>query len=389
VVLALPEDVLAAETDAPDAPPARPAQAEPSEAAVEAIVHAVAEAERPVAIVGGPGWSARAAADLAAFAAVAELPVTASFRRQDHLDNRHPCWAGPLGLGSDPALIARIREADLLLVIGTRLGEIATGGYTLLSIPAPRQRLIHAHPDPDEIGRVHRPELAVAAASAPLLARLAAAARPPARRREAALERARAAAEAWRRTPESPGALKLERVVAQLSEALPDDAILTNGAGNFAAWLHRGYLHRGFRTQLAPTSGSMGYGLPAAVAAKLAHPDREVICLAGDGDFQMTMQEFGTAAQHGAAVIVLVADNRRFGTIRMHQERRYPGRVCGTEMVNPDFTALARSYGAHAETVTEDRAFSAALDRARKAGRLALLHLKLDPRALSPSSALG
>jgi len=389
VVLALPEDMLSAEADVADAPAATVAEAGLAPEAVRAILDRLAQAERPVAIIGGGGWSAQAGRDLARLAERMALPVGAAFRRQDYLDNRHPCYAGDVGIGVNPKLAARMRGADVLLALGPRLGEMTTGGYSLLSIPAPAQGLIHIHADPNEPGRVYRPALAFAATPARAAAQLADAAPPvdrPARR--AWLESARADAEGWRQPQETPGALKLEQVVRWLSDTLPDDAIITNGAGNYAAWVHRYYRYRGWRGQLAPASGSMGYGLPAAIAAKLAHPDRCVVCFAGDGCFQMTMQELGTAAQTGAAVIVLVCDNGMYGTIRMHQERRYPGRISGTDLRNPDFAALARSYGGFGETVTETAAFPAAFARARASGAPALLRLKTDPRALSPRLTL-
>jgi len=389
VVLALPEDMLSAEADVADAPAAAVAQAGLSAEAVAQVTQRLAQAERPMVIVGGGGWSAQAGRDLARLAERMALPVAAAFRRQDYLDNRHPCYAGDAGIGINPRLAQRLREADALLALGPRLGETTTSGYSLLAIPAPAQGLIHIHADPDEPGRVYRPALAFAATpalAARQLADAAAAVDRPARR--AWLEGARADAESWRQPQETPGALKLEQVVRWLSDALPDDAIITNGAGNYAAWVGRYYRFRGWRGQVAPTSGSMGYGLPAAIAAKLAHPDRCVVCFAGDGCFQMTCQEMGTAAQTGAAVIVLVCDNGMYGTIRMHQERRYPGRVSGTDLRNPDFAALARSYGGFGETVTETAAFPAAFARARDSGAPALLHLKMDPRALSPRLTL-
>ena len=269
---------------------------------------------------------------------------------------------------------------------------MTTSGYTLVGIPAPDQRLVHVYPDPDEIGRVYRPSIGLAASSPALLAALAT--RSPAGPLPWAEWRhgARAAYADWAEPRETPGALKMERVVAHLAEVLPDDAVLANGAGNYSAWLHRYFPYRGWpdgtRTQLAPTSGSMGYGLPAAIAAKLLDPSRDVVCLAGDGCFQMTATEFGTACQYGANVIVLVCDNGMYGTIRMHQERQYPGRVSGTRMRNPDFAAWARAYGAHGETVERDEDFPGALARARSAGTPAIVHLRLDPRALSPRLTL-
>lgn len=384
VVLALPEDMLSAPCAAPVAAAAVPARSEPSDAALTALTDALAAAERPMVIVGGGGWSADAAAALATFAAAWDLPVGASFRCQDYLDNRSPHYVGDVGIGINPALADRVKSADLVLALGARLGEMTTSGYTLLTVPEPRQKLVHVHPDPSEPGRVYRPALAIAASPAATVAALAARAPASAPRWSAWRAAARADFEAWRTPQETPGALKMERVIAHLDAVLPEDAILTNGAGNYSAWLHRYYAYKRFRTQLAPTSGSMGYGLPAAVAAKLEAPHREVVCLAGDGCFQMTGTEFGTACEYGANIVVLISNNGVYGTIRMHQERHYPGRPSGTAMKNPDFAAWARSYGAFGETVERDADFPAAFERARNAGRPAILDLKIDPAAISP-----
>ena len=314
------------------------------------------------------------------------LPVGASFRCQDYLDNRHPNYVGDVGIGINPALADRVRQADVILALGARLGEMTTSGYTLLTPPVAAQSLIHIHADPSEIGRVYRPELAVIGRPGPVARQLAAAARP----RDGGdwLSAARADYEAWQIPQETPGDLKVERVIAHLNEVLGDDAILTNGAGNYSAWLHRYYRYRGWRTQLAPTSGSMGYGLPAAIAAKLQHPDRDAICLAGDGCFQMVSQEFGTACAEGANVIVIVVDNGMYGTIRMHQQRHYPGRPSGTALSNPDFAALARAHGGFGATVVTDAQFAPALAEARASGAPAILHLKIDPAALAPKVRL-
>ncbi|MGF1525274.1 MAG: thiamine pyrophosphate-binding protein [Candidatus Competibacterales bacterium] len=389
VVLALPEDMLSASVEAFDVPKATPVRSEASSDMVATVLEALEAAERPLVIVGGGGWSARAAADLARFAEGHALPVGTAFRCQDYLDNRHPAYGGDVGIGINPKLAARIAEADVLLVLGARLGEMTTGGYQRLRVPHPHQTLIHVHPDPDELGRVYRPQVALAVSPADLLARLAVQPGQPSPGRRERLAAARADYEAWQLPRETPGDLKLEQVIGHVSAVLPEDAIVTNGAGNYAAWLHRYFRYKIYRSQLAPTSGSMGYGLPAAVAAKLACPEREVICLAGDGCFQMTMQEFGTACQYGANIVVLIANNRQYGTIRMHQERHYPGRVSGTAMVNPDFAALARSYGAFGERVETTEAFPAALARARGAGKPAIVELLTDTRALSPGLTLS
>ena len=389
VVLALPEDVLSAEAEVADAPAAQRVQPHASEPDVAAILERLDGAERPLVLVGGPGWTAEASRDLAAFAANHDLPVAASFRCQDYLDNRDERYVGYAGLGNDPKLAERIREADLLLVIGARVGEATSNGYGLMEIPQPRQRLIHSHPGAGELGRVYRPELAINAESASLLALLATAPAKAERPWAAWRAEARERYLHWSKPVETPGRVKLEQVIGQLAETLPEDAILANGAGNYAAFLHRYYPYRSFRTQLAPTSGSMGYGLPAAVAAKLAAPERTVVCLAGDGCFQMTGQELATAMQFNAAILVIVANNGIYGTIRMHQERTYPGRVSGTTMVNPDFAALARAHGAHGETVEDNADFPEALQRALAAGRPALIELKIDPEAITPATTIS
>jgi acetolactate synthase-1/2/3 large subunit len=338
-------------------------------------------------VAGGSGWSAEAAGALRAWAERHGLPVAVDFRRQDYLDNRSPAYAGDLNVGPNPALMARLREADLILALGTRLGDVATSGYEALD-PARPPALIHVHPDPDEIGIVWPAEVALVARAADVTVALAARGDDlpgwHGQQREA-----RAAFEDWTRPRETPGAVKLEKVVAHLDAALPDDAILCNGAGNYAAFLHRYYRWKRHGTQLAPTSGSMGYGFPAAVAASIANPGRAVICLAGDGCFQMTLNEMSTAVQHGATPVVIVCDNGRYGTIRMHQEKHYPGRVSGTDLANPDFAALARAYGGQGWTVEAQDAFAPALDAALTCGTVAVIHLKLDPDMLSTGASLS
>lgn len=388
VVLALPEDMLSASADVADAAPAVLASGLASQEDVGSVLALIEAAEKPLAIVGGGGWSAAAGVALEQLAGKLSLPVGVSFRCQDYLDNRHPCYIGDVGIGINPNLAERVRSADLLLVLGARLGEITTSGYSLVDIPEPRQRLVHVHADPSEPGRVYRPARAIAASAGAFVQQLAAAVEAASdAARSDWLEAGRADYEAWQVPQETPGALKMEQVILHLSRTLPENAILTNGAGNYSAWLHRYFRYKSWRTQLAPTSGSMGYGLPASVAAKLEHPDRDVICLAGDGCFQMTMQEFGTAVQYGANIIVLISNNGLYGTIRMHQERDYPGRPSGTDMVNPDFAALAQAYGGYGETVASHEDFPAALARAQAAGVPAILDLKVSPAALTPRSA--
>ncbi|PQO24670.1 thiamine pyrophosphate-binding protein [Rhodobacteraceae bacterium WD3A24] len=392
VVLALPEDVLAAHANAPDLPPVAPRPATVSGAEVDALLAPLERAERPLVVVGGPHWSTGAARNLAAFAEAFDLPVAVSFRRQDRMDNRHPHYVGDLGVGMNPALGRRLSDSDCVLALGTRLGDTATAGYSLLDPAAPGRPILHVHPDPDEVGRVWRPDVAVAAPAPEVVAALATRAPGPHPDRTAWRESARADYEAWTTPAETPGAVKMEAVIRWLSDNLPDDAVMTNGAGNFAAFIHRYFRARSFPGQLAPTSGSMGYGVPAAVAAAIAAPGRVVVCVAGDGDAQMTLNELSTARQHGAAPIIMVANNGQYGTIRMHQERSYPGRVSGTGLFNPDYPALARAHGAHGELVERTDAFAAAFARAmdaRAEGRPALIELRLDPEALSPATTLS
>lgn len=386
VVLALPEDMLSGPAEGTPVPAATLPSGQVADADIAAVIDRLEAAERPLVIIGGAGWSSEAALALGAFAKTMGLPVGASFRCQDFLDNRHPNYAGDVGIGINPALARRVREADVILALGARLGEMTTSGYTLLTPPVATQALIHIHADPSEIGRVYRPELALVGQPGPVVRQLAEGARP--RPGGAWLTEARAEYEAWQAPQETPGALKMEQVIAHLNAVLPDDAILTNGAGNYSAWLHRYYRYRDWRTQLAPTSGSMGYGLPAAIAAKLQHPERAVICLAGDGCFQMVSQEFAVACEQGANVIVLISDNGMYGTIRMHQQRHYPGRPSGTGLTNPDFAALARAHGGHGATVEATEDFAPALKAAQDSGLPSILHLKLDPAALSPKLRL-
>ncbi len=386
VVLSLPEDMLSGPAVGQAVAAAMLPSGAAADADIAAVVDRLSQAERPLVIVGGASWDAEAARALGDFAKTMGLPVGASFRCQDFLDNRHPNYVGDIAIGVNPALAQRVRDADVILALGARLGEMTTSGYTLITSPQPQQSLIHIHADPSEIGRVYRPDLAVVGQPGPVVKQLAAAAK--ARAGGEWLRGARADYTAWQQPQETPGALKMEQVIAHLNEVLPDDAILTNGAGNYSAWLHRYYRYRGWRTQLAPTSGSMGYGLPAAIAAKLHHPDRDVICMAGDGCFQMVSQEFGTACQYGANVIVIISDNGMYGTIRMHQQRHYPLRPSATTLQNPDFAALARAYGGFGVTVEATAEFGPALAQARASGLPAILHLKLDPAALSPKLRL-
>jgi acetolactate synthase I/II/III large subunit len=386
VVIALPEDVQRDEADVEDAAAYRPAQASPAAADIERTLELIAAAERPVLVVGGGGWTEQAGRDVIAFAEASNVPVVTSFRRQDYVDNASSAYAGVLTIGLDPGLARRVEEADVILALGTRLGEIATRGYTLLEPPQPRQRLVHVHADPDELGRVYEAELPIVSGSP----QFAAALRPvDGAHRSGWVEEARAGYFANLRHDPLPGDLQLGDVIAHLRDRLPDDAVLTNGAGNFTVWCHRFYEFHRYGTQLAPCSGTMGYGIPAAVAAKILRPDRIAVCVAGDGDFLMSGQELATAVQYGAAIVVLVVNNGILGTIRMHQERQFPGRVVGTDLVNPDFVSLARAFGAHAALVERTEDFADAFERALAAGRPALLELRVDPEAITPRATLS
>jgi acetolactate synthase-1/2/3 large subunit len=388
VVLALPEDMLSAVADVADCRHL-PLELTPTfQGVAEDALGWLAQGARPLVIVGGPHWTPQAAADLGTFAEKQGLPIALGFRRQDYLDNRHPCYAGDLNVGVNPRLAARLRSADRLLVIGSRLGDIETGGYVNVDPAHQSQLILHVHADPGEPGRVYAPEMVVTADAVSFvraLSRLA----PVGRDWAEWTATARTDYLAWCAPQESPGAVKLEEVVRWLSDTLPEDAILTNGAGNYAAWVHRYFTFKGFRTQLAPTSGSMGYGFPAAVSASLQHPDRQVVCFAGDGCFQMTLNEMSTAVQHGARPVVIVVNNGRYGTIRMHQEKHFPGRVSGTALANPDFAALARAYDGHGEVVSKTADFAGAWERACAAGTVAVIELKVDPEALSTGQTLS
>ncbi|MFD1695368.1 thiamine pyrophosphate-binding protein [Roseibium aestuarii] len=389
VVLALPEDMLVEEADVAQPAPWTQVETYPGLTQMAELQKRLWAAERPIAILGGSRWSESAVAAFTRFAERFALPVACSFRRQMLFDNLHANYAGDVGIGINPKLAARIKASDLILLVGGRLSEMPSQSYTLLDIPQPSQPLIHIHPDAEELGKVYRPAMAIHA-SPTAFAKAAEGLQPPNDlKNAAAVEEAHADYLAWSGArPQTPGALQMAGVMDWIEQNVAGDAIFANGAGNYATWVHRFHRFRAYATQAAPTSGSMGYGLPGAIAAKLAFPDREVICFAGDGCLQMTMQEFGTACQEKANIIVVAVDNSMYGTIRMHQERHYPGRVSATELVNPDFAAFARAYGAHAETVTTTEEFGPAFERARAAGTPALLHLKLDPEAITPAASL-
>ncbi len=387
VVLALPEDMLSARAEVRDLPAAQPRLDDVAESAITAITDALAKAERPLVVPGGSLWSQQAADDLARFAGRWGLPVAVPFRRQGHIDNAHPNYVGDLGVGMNPALGQALEGADCILSLGSRLGDTLTRGYELMNPARPHARVIHIHPSPDELGHLWQPDPGLVADPRRVVAALAET--EPLRRWDDWTAKLRHQYEDWQRPKPTPGAVRMEEVICWLSANLSEDAIITNGAGNYAAFVHRYFRYRRFGSQLAPTSGSMGYGLPAAIAAKIARPGQTVVCVAGDGCLQMTLNELSTAAQYGAAVIVIVANNGRYGTIRMHQEKTYPGRVSGTDLANPDFAALARAYGGHGERVERDADFASAFGRALAAGRLALIELALDPEALTTGATLS
>lgn len=388
VVLALPEDMLEEAAVVSDCPPYRRARSCPDASDLTALGDLLSEARKPLLLLGGGGWTTEACADIQQFAENFQLPVACAFRRQDLIDNHHPLYVGEAGLGMDPNLAQRIRDADLILAVGARLGETTTQGYTLLDVPRPRQRFVQVHPDPQEIGKVYHSDLAFTCSMGGFAAAAAALAAPAEKTWHAWTKAAHADYSSNLVPPPMPGLVDLGQVMCHLRETLPANSVISNGAGNYTLWVQRFYQYRGLRTQLAPCSGTMGYGLPAAIACKLAYPERTVVSFAGDGCFLMTGQEMATAMQYGANVVVVVVNNGMYGSIRMHQERHHPGRVVGTTLVNPDFAALAEVYGAHGEVVNRTEEFPAAWKRALSAGRPALIELRVSPEALSPRATV-
>ncbi|TGQ16964.1 MULTISPECIES: thiamine pyrophosphate-binding protein [unclassified Mesorhizobium] len=389
VVISLPEDMLTSEVEAPKALPHTPVETRPGEAELDALQMLLANAKRPFVILGGTRWNEEAVAHMRTIAEAWSLPVGCSFRRQMLFDHLHPNYAGDVGIGINPKLAERIKQADVVLLIGGRLGEMPSSDYTLLKSPYPDQALVHIHADAGELGRVYRPTLAINASPAAFVEAFAK--RKPAAGPSwaAEMEKAHAAYLEWSTPPQTgPGAVQMGPIIEHLGKVLPEDAIITNGAGNYATWVHRFYRTRRYGTQAAPTSGSMGYGTPAAVAAKSLFPDRTVIAFAGDGCFLMNGQEFATAVQYDLPIIVIVVNNGIYGTIRMHQEREYPSRVVATELKNPDFAALARAYGGHGETVEKTADFAPAFERALASGKPAIVEIKLDPEAITPTRTL-
>lgn len=389
VVIALPEDVQTELATVADMGPERVRPASPAPQDVVSIRNTLASARHPLVIAGGPGWSREACAHLQSFAERNDLPVVTSFRCKDRFDNRHRCYAGDMGIAIDPELARIIRDADTLLAIGPRLGDMTTGSYTLLDPPTPKQTLIHVHPDGQELGRVFTPAIGVTADVGPTvkaLAEMAPIEDPTWHEWRAA---ARADYETFTAPVSTPGAVDLAYIFSEIGTHIPDDTIFTNGAGTYTAWHHRFYRHSRYSTYVGPTSGAMGYGIPAAIAAQLVHPERTVIALAGDGCFMMSLNELATAKQYHLPIIVLVMDNGMYGSIRMHQEKAYPGRVIGTDLVTPDCAALAKSMGGHGETVKTTDEFWPALKRAKAANTFSVIHIHVDAEAIMPHTTLS
>jgi acetolactate synthase-1/2/3 large subunit len=383
-VLALPEDVLVQDADVADGAPYQIVRPSPPARAVARVRDMIQRAQRPLVVVGGGGWSDRAASDTLALCESWGVPLATAFRCQDYVDNRSPVYCGTLGLGIDPQLARRVQEADVLLAIGARLDEPTTGGYSIIQAPRPRQTLIHVHADPEELGHVFEPTLGINAGSAEFVEALRAL-EPPDPARWAAWTTAAADDLAAFRTPGEPAdGVDLARGVSGICDALGPEAIVTNGAGNYTLWVHRYWRFARFGSQLAPVSGAMGYGVPAAIAAKLAEPERPVVSFSGDGCFMMACQELATAVRHDAAVVFVVVDNASYGTIRMHQERRYPGRRVGTDLTNPDFVALARSFGLQARSISDADGLVTAVVEGVRRDAPSLVHVPLSADVLTP-----
>ncbi len=390
VVLALPEDMLTDITDAADANPWQALKTHPSAEDIDNTIEILSQAKSPIIIVGGSGWSEATRLGLQSFAEESSIPVVNTFRCQDYIDHQHPNYIGDLGIGVNPALSQRIQKADTLLVIGARLGEMSTGGFELIDIPNPSQTMVHVHSGAEELGHIYQPELAINASSGAFIEALKGRQLNVSNSKgeKKQLEQARQDFENWSTPVRSKGSLQFSEIIQTVQQATDDDAIICNGAGNNTNWLHRFYRFHQYRTQLAPTSGTMGYGVPAAISAKLMYPHRTVVAFAGDGDFMMNGQELATAMQYGANIIIIVVNNGTYGTIRMHQERDYPGRVVGTDMLNPDFCALAKAYGANADLVTRTEDFAVAFERALSANKPTLIEIQLDPDILTPTMTI-
>ncbi|HEY5756011.1 MAG TPA: thiamine pyrophosphate-binding protein [Steroidobacter sp.] len=388
VVLALPEDILSGTAAVADARPWQRVESAPSPEALARLSQMLGEAQRPFLLVGGSGWDEATCAELQRFAETQQIAVGCEFRSQDLFDNAHPNYAGDVGIGINPKLAERVKASDLLVVLGARLGEITTSGYGLIAGPVPAQRLVHIYPEPGELGRFYHADLMINATMPAMTRALAALPKVTRAESKAQVVAANADYQAWQARKEIPGKVQMWDVIQHMDRVLPRDVIITNGAGNYTTWAHRFHRYRGFRTQLAPASGAMGYGVPAGISAKALYPKRTVISFAGDGCFLMTGQELATAVQYQLNVVIIVVNNNMYGTIRMHQEREYPARVYGTSLVNPDFAAFATAFGAHGELVETTEQFAPALERALNAGKPALIEVRIDSEAITPNATL-
>jgi len=391
VVIALPEDMLVELATVPDAPHYEAIDSAPSLGQMADLAKRLSQAKAPVAILGGARWSATAVKQFVEFAERFKLPVAVSFRRQMLFPANSPCFIGDVGIGLNPELLKRVQDADLVLLVGGRMSEMPSQAYTLFDIPVPKQTLVHVHPDSGELGRVYRAAVAINASPIAFAAELSGLATPSTTPWAAGTAAMHQSYLNWSDPVpiKTPGALQMGGVMAYLESKLPADAIMTNGAGNFATWLHRFHRFTQFGTQLAPTSGSMGYGLPAAVGAKRVAPDKLVVCFAGDGCFMMHGQEFATAVQYNLPLVVVIVDNGMYGTIRMHQEKHYPGRISATQLKNPDFSAYARAFGGHGERVEKTEEFGPAFERAVASGLPAIIHCLIDPETITPTTTIA
>ncbi|SDR45665.1 acetolactate synthase-1/2/3 large subunit [Rhizobiales bacterium GAS113] len=389
VVVSLPKDMLGELVAVADAPLFEPVETSPGAPEMAQLESLIAGSERPIFVLGGSRWTEDACAAVRRFAERFDMPVATSYRRAPLFDALHPFYAGDIGLAPNPKLVTRIKASDLVVWAGGRLGELPSQGYTLFELPGPRQALVHVHPGAEELGRVYRPALAIHAAPTRFAAALDTL-KPPAHIGWGeATKAAHGEYLAWSELPtEQPGGVNLGSVMVWLREHVPSDTIICNGSGNFAAWIHRFYRFRHFATHIASTSASMGYGMPTAVAMKRLHPSRMVLSVNGDGDFLMNGQEFATAVQYDLPIIVIICDNGIYGTIRMHQEREFPARVFATELRNPDFSAYARAFGGFGATVERTEDFAQAFKAAQASGQPAIIHLKIDPEAITPTTTL-
>ena len=389
VVVSLPEDMLTEMVRCVDAPRIVPVVTAPCADDLSRLSTHLMNSKSPFVVLGGSGWDEAGYEAIHDFASRFRLPVATSFRRTHLFNAYHPSFAGDLGFGINPALAKRVKESDLVILIGARFSEVPSSSYTLLDIPKPKQTLVHTYPDPNEMGRVYQPDLAIVASPNAMAKALKDLAPPLDIPWSEQTMKAHQDYLDWTETPKAvPGAFQYGEVIVWLRERMPRDTIVCNGAGNYAIWVHRYWRHQKLGTQLAPTAGSVGYSVPVGVMAKRQFPEKPVIVFSGDGCFLMQGQEFAVAVQYEIPVLIVIIDNGMYGTIRMHQERDYPKRVIGTDLKNPDFAALARAYGGHGETVRETREFAPAFERALASGKPAIIHCTLDPQAITPTKTL-